>query len=175
MAWVKRLDSRAPRDLADLAVVVCGRLAVALAEEEADLLQQRREEVFFLQKRVYFFAGIDRAVAGDDDHRRLRALVMDLLRELETVHAFHAEVGHQDVEIVLAELFQRLFGVVSGDGAISLHFQDLAAQSCQHLMVVYKEDGFHVASCSLACGKFERTGAVERPSWLPSTLFLKST
>src|SRR4051794_13859768 len=175
MGVAERLNSRTPRDFADLAVVVCGRLAVALAEEEADLLQQRREEVFFLQKRVYFFAGIDRAVAGHDDHRRLRALVMDLLGELEAVHAFHAKVGDQDVEVVLAELFQRLFGVVSGDGAISLHLQDLAAQSCQHLMVVYKEDGFHVASCSLAFWEFERTGAVERPSWLPSTLFLKGT
>src|SRR4051794_17241514 len=175
MGVAERLNSRTPRDFADLAVVVCGRLAIAFAEEEADLLQQCREEVFFLQKGIYFFAGIDRAVAGHDDDRRLRALIVDFLRELESVHPFHAEVGHQDVEIVLAELFQRLFGVVSGDGAITLHLQNLAAQSCQHLMVVYKEDGFHVASCSLACWEFERTGAVERPSWLPSTLFLKGT
>ena len=98
--------------------------ALGALKEVEQTIGLRLDAAHRLNRRL----GRARAAAAElDDHRRLGALVMDLLRELEPVHAFHAEVGHQDVEIVLAELFQRLFGVVSGDGAVSLHLQDLAA------------------------------------------------
>src|SRR4051794_37230740 len=98
---------------------------------------------------------------------------MDLLGQFQSIHAFHPEVRDQNVEVILAEFFQRLIGVIGGDGTITLHLQYLAAQACQHLMVVDKEDGFHNASRSCFVG-YGRTRAVTCPSWLPSTLFLES-
>ena len=94
---------------------------IILIEEELDLLEERGEEIFFLEAGDDVLAAIDGAVSGDDDDGGLGALGVDLLGELEAVHAFHAEVGDQDVEILLIEFFEGVSGAIGADRFVALH------------------------------------------------------
>ena len=68
-----------------------------------------------------------------------------LLCELQAVHAFHAEVCNQDIEVLLVEFLQRVAGVIGADCPIALHLQDLAAQARQNLMIIDEKYRFHFA------------------------------
>ena len=101
---------------------------------------------------VHVFAAVHWAVAGDDDDRHIGPLSADLACQFQSVHAFHAKVSDQDVEVLLLELLQRVRSVVGGYGFIALHFQDFAAQACQYLVVINEQNGFHRVALRATAG-----------------------
>ena len=54
----------------------------------------------------------DRSEGGHHDHRCFRADLLGLPEDLETVHFFHLDVGHDDIEIFLLDTVDGLFAVV---------------------------------------------------------------
>src|SRR5581483_6536033 len=70
-------------------------LGFALIQIQLDLLQQLREEFFFGKASLHICTAIHWAVAGHDDDWDLRVPGVNFARQLQTVHALHAEVGHQ--------------------------------------------------------------------------------
>ena len=97
------------------------------AEKEFDLLKQSREEIFLLQACRHIFARFDRTVACDNDYGNIRTPLPHFPGQFHAVHAFHAKVSDQDVEVLLIEFSQSFISVVSADRLITLHLQDLAA------------------------------------------------
>jgi len=133
----------------DHSVMICrlrgmhGLSRLALSEVELDFFEQGGEELLFLQAGVHVFAAIDRAITGDDNHGHAWILLVYLLRQFQTIHAFHAKIRDQDVKLFFAEFIQRIGGAVCRDRPVALHFQNFATQSCQHLVVIDEQDSFH--------------------------------
>src|SRR6185369_11815928 len=100
-------------------------------------------EFFLLEAGLHVIAAVHRAVARHDDHGNRRVVLMDLLRKFQTVHAFHAEVGDQDVELFPLELLNRVLRVVGAHCAVTLHLEDFTTQARQHFVVVNKQNCFH--------------------------------
>src|SRR5581483_1942184 len=105
-------------------------------QKHLDFFQQSGKEIFFLQAGGHIFAAIYRAISGNDNDRNFRVPLMDLASEFHAVHSVHAKIGDQNVEIFFVEFFESIVTAISAHGAITLHLQDFAAQSCQHLMVI---------------------------------------
>ena len=72
------------------------RTRFSFAQEHLDFVEERGEEVFFLQAGGDVIASVDRTVSSDDDHRNIGILLMHFFGELNAVHAIHAEIGNQD-------------------------------------------------------------------------------
>src|SRR5437660_5168859 len=125
-----------------------------VANEHLDFLKQRGEQVFFLEAGSHVFSAVYRAVAGHDNHRHLGMVFVHPAGQLHTIHAFHAEVGDQDVEVFFIEFLQRIFAVVGAYRPVALHFLNFTTESCQYLMVIDEEDGFHGCLLRLLQGQF---------------------
>src|SRR5579864_1678934 len=80
------------------------RTRLPFAQEHFDFFQERREQIFFLQTGSHIFAAIDRAITSDNNHRNVRAFFMDSTSQFHAVHAFHAKISHQNIEIFFVEL-----------------------------------------------------------------------
>src|SRR6185312_1600285 len=117
-----------------------------LSQKHLDLLQQRGEEVFLLKARDNVFAAVHRAKPSHDNHRDFRMFFMHLARQFYAIHAFHTEVSDKNVKILFVELAQCILAIVGAHRAVALHFQNLAAQTRQHFMVIDKQDGSHETS-----------------------------
>jgi hypothetical protein len=118
---------------------------IGFAEVELDLFQQRGEHFFFLEAGIDVLSAIYWAVSGDDDDGNGGILCVDLAGKFKSVHAFHAEVGDQNVELFFGEFFEGVRGAVGAYGSVTLHFENLAAETSEDFMVVDKENGFHTA------------------------------
>src|SRR5208283_5053393 len=82
-------------------------------------------------------------MSSDDDNRHSWILDVNSTGEFKAVHAIHLPVRHQNVELLLVELFQGLGSVVSAHCAIALRPQNGAAQARQHLVIVNEKNCFH--------------------------------
>ncbi len=75
-----------------------------LLEDDLQLLDvDRLAEVVLGAELHRLDRRLDRAVGGHDDDHRLRAHLLDLREQLDPVHARHAQVGEDDVGVVLLE------------------------------------------------------------------------
>src|SRR6516164_8093560 len=83
--------------------LLLARWRICFPQEKLDLVEQGGEQLFLLQAGVDVLTPINRAVAGHDDHGNVGLFGADLACQFQPVHAFHAEVGDQNVEVFLLE------------------------------------------------------------------------
>src|SRR5579859_2531091 len=142
------------------------RSVFVLAQEQLDFIQQGGEEIFFLQASRDFVAAIHWSISGNDDDRYGRVPFMDFASQFQSVHAFHAEIGYQEIKILFFKFPQGIGGVERAHGTVTLHFQNFAAEPRQYFMIVNEQDGFHerllmqtgLASCRSGKGKGSANG-----------------
>src|SRR5437763_981412 len=107
------------------------------------LFYQGGKHRFFGKARLRVTTNIDGAVSRDNDHGNFRVCSVDMFGQFQPIHAIHAKVGNEKVKLFSLKLVQRVLRAVSGHGTKALHLENLAAQACQYLMVIHKENRFH--------------------------------
>lgn len=73
---------------------------IPIAQIGLDLVQQRGKHLLFRETFLHIPATVNVSVAGHEDHGNFRAAGMDPFRQFHTVHALHAKVGDQEIELL---------------------------------------------------------------------------
>ena len=88
--------------------------------------------------------GLDRqgdvAVPGDQDHRQLRVLGMQLFQQLQAVDARHADIAHHHPRPVAREAGVQLPGIAQAGGAEAGEVEGLAQRLAQVRVIVDQQD-----------------------------------
>jgi hypothetical protein len=81
---------------------------------------------------------------GGEDHRRRALLVGEVARDLQAVHAGHADVEQDEVRLLVADHGQRL-GAVAGlaRNLVAREFREQAAQAFARERLVVDDDHPH--------------------------------
>ncbi len=87
--------------------------------------------------------GLDGAVAGDHDDRRLRHLVGGDAEDVETVHLGHLDVEEREVVAALAQHRDRRLAVFGLLDVVVFVLENLAQGAADRALVVDDEDGGH--------------------------------
>jgi hypothetical protein len=85
--------------------------------------------------------GLDRPVGGDDYHRQLRLVLVDVGEHLEPVHPRHLDVQEHQVHGVIADQVERAAAVFGQQHAVAFELEELLQGASDARLIVGDQDG----------------------------------
>jgi hypothetical protein len=94
------------------------------------------------------------AVARHVEDLHLRAVRQEPLRQRETVHAGHHDVGHQEIDGLArpAHEAERFDGTIGDEDTVAPVGQDVMDERTNLLLVFHEQDGFRSGDLRVGCG-----------------------
>ena len=84
--------------------------------------------------------GLDRGVTGHHDDAGVELLALDLLEQLDAVHARHADVGDRQVELAAGQLGERIVGVGGGIDVVPFLDKPMDERVPNDQLIIHDED-----------------------------------